>query len=188
MTPGETPPPNNQALINLTSNDEQVPATPTPTYTGNGQGRAVDYPAVNLPGNITQRPSLSKKRAGDFEPEGEPVVKRTMRNASYNEIGAFAVAEPASEETEAFAMPESAPEGADVTATLDDMLAMHEADFPEGDFWDVNNFDLLQQAHAQARAFDFGNFAFADAIESGAFTFDGDALPSASIGGLDFSF
>ena len=192
MTPGETPPPNNQAVIDLTGNDEQVSATPIPTYTGNGQGRAVGYPAVNLPGIHTQVPSLPKKRAGDFEPEGEPVAKRTMRNASYNEVEAFAVAEPAPEETEAFAIPELATEGTDLTATLDDLLAMHEADFPEGDFGAVNGFDLPQQTQAQAAAFDFGNFAFVDATESGAFSFDAGALPSAGIGGdaldLDFSF
>lgn len=187
MTPGETPPPNNQAAIDLTGNDEQVPATPTPTYMGNG-----NIAAVNLPGINTQLPSLPKKRARDFEPEGEPVAKRTMRNASYNEFEAFAVAEPVPEETEAFAMPELALEGADITATLDDLLATHEGDFPEGDFGDVNCFDLPQQAQTQATAFDFGNFAFADATESGTFAFDVDTLPSAGIGGdalgLDFSF
>jgi hypothetical protein len=187
MTPGETPPPNNQAAIDLTGNDEQVPAAPTPTYMGNGNGAA-----VNLAGNTTQLPSLPKKRAGDFEPEGEPVAKRTMRNAPYNEIEAFAIPELAPNESGAFAMPELTPEGADVTATLDDLLATHEADFPEGDFGDVNGFDLPQQAQAQAAAFDFGNHAFADAIENNAFAFDGDALPSAGIGGdalgLDFSF
>ena len=148
MTPGETPPPNNQAVIDLTGNDEQLPATPAPTYMGRGEGRAVDYSAVNFPGNNTQLPSLPTKRAGDFEPEGEPVAKRTMRNASYNEIGAFAVAEPAPEENEAFAIPEPAPEGTNVADTLDNMLATHKADFPEGDFGYVNGFDLPQQAQA----------------------------------------
>jgi hypothetical protein len=144
MTPGETPPPNNQAVIDLTRNDEQVPATPTPTHTINGQNRAVDRPAVNLAGNNTQPPSLPKKRAGDLEPEGEPVAKRTMLNASYNEIEAFAVAGPAPQETQAFAILELSTEGTDLTATLDDLLATHEADFPEGDFGGVNGFDLPQ--------------------------------------------
>jgi hypothetical protein len=192
LTPGETPPPNNQAVVDLTGNDEQAPATLTQTYTGNGQSRAMGYPAINLPGINTQLPSLPKKRAGDSKPEGEPMAKRTMRNAWYNEIEAFAVAEPAPEATEAFAMPELAPEGTDLTATLDNLLATHEADFPEGDFGDAIGFDLAQQAQIQAPAFDFGDFAFADATENDAFSFDENALPSAGVGGdalsLDFSF
>jgi len=190
MTPGETPSPSNsQAVIDLTSDDEQVPATPTATYVGKGKGRAMDFPVANLAGNNTQLPSLPKKRAGDFEPEGEPMAKRTMRNVSYNETEAFAVAYPAPEETAAFAFAEPAPEDTDVAALLDNLLADHEADFPEGDFGDVHGFDLPQQH--QGAAFDFGNFAFADATESDALGFNPDALPSAGIDGdmlLDFDF
>lgn len=178
MTPGETPPPNNQAVVDLTGDDEQVPATPTPTYTGKGKGRARDYPAANLAGNNAQLPSLPKKRAGDFEPEGEPVAKRTMRNVSYNETEAFAVAGPAPEDSGAFFVPEAAPQGADIAA---DLLAIHEADFPDGDFLEFNGFDLPQQH--QGAPFDFDNLAFAGAAESDAFRFDPEALPSAGIDG-----
>ncbi|KAM0711265.1 hypothetical protein Q7P35_002005 [Cladosporium inversicolor] len=194
MTPSETPSPSNsQAVVDLTGDDEQVPATPTPTHVGKGEGRAVDLPAVNLVGSNMQLPSLPKKRAGDFEAEGEPAAKRTMRNVSYSETEAFAVAGPAAKETEAFTIAEPALENTNVTDILADLLAMHESDFPEGDFGDVNAFDLPQQAPAQATPFDFGNFAFADATESDAFGFDTIALPSASIdggalSGFDFPF
>ena len=194
MTPGETPSPSNsQALVDLTGDDEQVPATPAPTYVGKGKGRAMDYPAANLDGNNTQLPSLPKKRAGGFEPEGEPAAKRTMRNVSYDETEAFAVAEPVTEEIEAFAVAEATSENTDVADNIANLLAMHETDFPEGDFGDVNAFDLPQQAPAQAAPFNFGDFAFADAPESDAFGFDADALPSASIdgdalSGFDFTF
>lgn len=184
MTPGETPSPSNsQALVDLTGDDEQVPATPAPTYVGKGKGRAMDYPAANLDGNNTQLPSLPKKRAGDFDTEGEPAAKRTMRNVSYDETEAFSVAEPAAEETEAFAIAEPAPETTNVADNIADLLAMHEADFPEGEFGDVNAFDLPQQAQAQAAPFDFGDFAFGEATENDAFTFDADAFPSAGIDG-----
>lgn len=190
MTPGETPSPsNNQAVIDLTSDDEQVPATPAPTYVGKGKGRAMDYPAMNLAGNDTQLSSLPKKRAGDFEPEGESMAKRTMRNVSYNETEAFAVLQPAPEETAAFTFEEPAPEDTDVAALLDNLLADHEADFPEVDFGDVNGFDFPQQH--QGAAFDFDNFAFADATESDALGFNPDALPSAGFDGdalLGFEF
>jgi hypothetical protein len=145
MTPGETPSPfNSQAVVDLTGDDEEA--------------------------NNMQLPSLPKKRAGDFEPGGEPAAKRTMRNVSYEETEAFAVEEPAAEET-------------DVAAILNDMLAMHEGDFPEGDFGHVNGFDLPQPAQTQAAPFDFGDFAFAGAIENDEFRFDADTLPSAGIDG-----
>jgi hypothetical protein len=182
MTPGETPSPSNsQAVIDLTGDDEQVPATPTATYVGKGKGRAMDYPAATFAGNNTQLPLLPKKRAGDFEPEGEPMAKRTMRNVSYNETEAFAVAGQAPEEIAAFAFAEPAPEDTDVAALLDNLLADHEADFPESDFGDANGFDLPQQH--EGAAFDFDNFAFADATESDALGFNPDALPSAGFDG-----
>lgn len=176
MTPGETPPPNDQAIIDLTGDDEQVPATPTATYVGKGKGCAMDFPVAN-----PQLPSLPNKRTGNFELEGEPVAKRTMRNVSYNQTEAFAVAQPAPKETAAFAFAELAPKDTDVAALVDSLLAAHEADFPEGDCGDVNGLDLPQQH--QGTAFDFGNFAFADATESGALGFDPDALPSTGING-----
>jgi hypothetical protein len=104
-----------------------------------------------------------------------------MRNVSHNETEAFAVVQPASEETAAFAFEEPAPEDTDVAALLDNLLADHEADFPEGDVGDFNGFDLPQQH--QGAAFDFGNFAFADATESDALEFNPDALPSAGFDG-----
>ena len=159
----------------------------------------MDYPTFNLAGNSTQLLSLPKKRAGDFEPEGEHVAKRTMRNAPYAETQAFAVAEPAQEETAAFAIADPAPEGTDVIATLDNMFAIHKDDFSEDDFTHVNGFDVPQQPQqpqqprqSRQAAFDFCNLAFADATENDAFEFDADALPSAGISsyalGLDFSF
>ena len=134
MTPPGTPSPaNNQAVVDLTSDDEPVPATPTPAYAGKGKGRTMDYPAVNLAGNNMQLPSLPKKRAADSEPEGEPVAKRTVRNASHDEA-------------EAFVVPDPAPEDTDVGNLLDGMLAEHEADFPEGDLGVASGVDLPQQA------------------------------------------
>ena len=130
---------------------------------------------------------IMEERAGDFDTEGEPAAKRTMRNVSYDETEAFAVAEPVAEEIEAFAVAEAAPENTDVADSIANLLAMHETDFPEGDFGNVNSFDLPQQH--QGAPFDFDNFAFADATESDALGFNPDALPSAGFDGdmlLDF--
>jgi len=150
MTPGETPSPQNEAALYLAGGDEQVPAPPARSYTGKGKGRAMMSPVANLAGGNVEVPALPKKRAGDFPPEGEPVAKRTTRNVSYNETEAFAVAAPSN-------------------LDVGDLLAMHEADFPLGDFGDVNGFDL-----ADGTAFGYDAFVMPDDIEGDANGFDFD--------------
>jgi hypothetical protein len=153
MTPGETPsPPNGQAVVDLTGDDEDVPATSFPAYEGKGKGRAMDYPEI---------PSLPKKRAGDFPSEGEPVAKRTMRKVSYNETEAFAV--PARRRRRS-------------TVLVADLLAEHEADFPEGDY-----VDPAGTGSSAGATFGFDALVMPDAIESGANANPNGVEPSTSV-------
>jgi len=187
MTPDETPsPPSGRAVVDLTGDDEQVPATPSPAYMGKGKRRAMDHPAVDLTGDQEHVPAapfpsyegkgkgramdyptgvdaegsaLPKKRAGDFSTEEEPVAKRAMVNVS-------------SDETEASAVRSST----DLAAEL---LAEHEADFPEGDYADLAGMGSPSDA-----AFGFDAAVMPAAVESNADGFP----PTPSSGGAAFGY
>jgi hypothetical protein len=81
LTPEKTPSPSQQSVIDLTGDDEEVPASPMPATKGKGKERAIDLTGEEEEIPAPPSPAYEgkgKKRAVEFSGEPEPKRRREV--------------------------------------------------------------------------------------------------------------